>query len=154
MSPTSRYDVNEQKTSTLRKAARGPPPPPLAVYSTLSPKSHALYVPKGAKEIPDTRYRVYHQGWRCFTSSLIATTRGNNLREAVGHRSAQRISSAQTSLRLYAAPPKHQCIRRCHPYARNPPHKRFVVGLQLTLHASRRTPHGASRWVQACLPGR
>ena len=28
VSPTSRFDVNEQKENTLRKAARGPPPPP------------------------------------------------------------------------------------------------------------------------------
>ena len=29
------------------------------------------------------------------------------------------------------------------------PHTRFLVGLSLTLHATRRTPHGASRVVQA-----
>ena len=28
VSPTSRFDVNEQETNTLGKAARGPPPPP------------------------------------------------------------------------------------------------------------------------------
>ena len=52
-----------------------------------------------------------------------------------------------------AAPEKETiCIRRCHPYARKPA-SQAVVGIidrmQLTLHATRPTPHGASRLVQA-----
>ena len=42
---------------------------------------------------------------------------------------------------------RHCWCSRC----RNPPHKRFLAlgRVQLTLHATRRIPHGASRLVQA-----
>ena len=43
----------------------------------------------------------------------------------------------------------NQLIRRCHPYARKSASQAVLSRMQLTLHATRRTPHGASRLVQA-----
>ena len=39
----------------------------------------------------------------------------------------------------------NQLIRRCHPYARKPAPQAVLSRMQLTLHATHRTPHGASR---------
>ena len=43
----------------------------------------------------------------------------------------------------------NQFIRRCHPYARKSASQAVLSRMQLTLHATRRTPHGASRLVLA-----
>ena len=43
----------------------------------------------------------------------------------------------------------NRSIRRCHPYARKSASQAVLTKMQLTLHATRRTPHGASRLVQA-----
>ena len=40
-------------------------------------------------------------------------------------------------------------IRRCHPYARKSASRAVLSRMQLTLHATRPTPHGASRLVLA-----
>ena len=40
--------------------------------------------------------------------------------------------------------PPSRLIRRCHPYARKSASKAFLSRMQLTLHATRPTPHGAS----------
>ena len=42
-----------------------------------------------------------------------------------------------------------QFIGRCHPYARKFASKAVLSRMQVTLHATRPTPHGASRLVQA-----
>ena len=42
-----------------------------------------------------------------------------------------------------------QFVRRCHPYARKSASQALLSRMQLTLHATRRTPHGASRLVLA-----
>ena len=44
---------------------------------------------------------------------------------------------------------QNQFIRRCHSYARNSAAQAVLSRMQLTLHATRRTPHGASRLVLA-----
>ena len=43
----------------------------------------------------------------------------------------------------------NQLIKCCHPYARKSASKAVLSRMQLTLHATRPTPHGASRLVQA-----
>ena len=43
----------------------------------------------------------------------------------------------------------NQFIRRCHPYARKSASQAILSRMKLTLHATRRTPHGASRMVLA-----
>ena len=43
----------------------------------------------------------------------------------------------------------NQSIRRCHPYATKSASRAFLSGMQLTLCATRPTPHGASRLAQA-----
>ena len=42
-----------------------------------------------------------------------------------------------------------QTIRRCHPYARKSASQAALSRMQLTVHATRRTPHGTSRLVLA-----
>ena len=42
-----------------------------------------------------------------------------------------------------------QFVRRCHPYARKSISQAVLSRMQLTLHATRRIPHGASRLVLA-----
>ena len=55
------------------------------------------------------------------------------------------------SLSLEVATPenKYFLIRRCHSYARKSASKPVHGRMQLTLHTTRPTPHGASRLVQA-----
>ena len=40
---------------------------------------------------------------------------------------------------------RKQTIRRCHPYRRKSDSQAVLSTIQLTIHATRRTPHGASR---------
>ena len=51
-------------------------------------------------------------------------------------------------LSLEVATPENKSVRCCHPYARKSASKAVLSRKQLTL-ATRRTPHGASRLVQA-----
>ena len=44
---------------------------------------------------------------------------------------------------------QNQSIRRCHPYARKSASRAVLSVMQLTIQATRRTPHGASRLVLA-----
>ena len=48
-----------------------------------------------------------------------------------------------------ATPEKKQLAGRCHPYARKSASKAVPSRMKLALHATRPTPHGASRLVQA-----
>ena len=53
------------------------------------------------------------------------------------------------SLHRPCPPPQKQFIRCCHPYARKSASQAVFSRMQLTLHATRRTPHDASRLVLA-----
>ena len=44
---------------------------------------------------------------------------------------------------------RNQLVRPCHPYAGKSDSQAVLSRMQLALHATRRTPHGASRLVQA-----
>ena len=44
---------------------------------------------------------------------------------------------------------KNQFIRCCHPYARTSAAQAVLIRMKVILHATRRTPHGASRLVLA-----
>ena len=62
-----------------------------------------------------------------------------------------------TMLSLKVATPENKYIRsqRCHPMQETPSHNRFLVSIQLALHATRPTPHVSLRaWCEPCLPGR
>ena len=59
------------------------------------------------------------------------------------------LSSAFDSHQASPTPFPPQLIRRCHPYARNSASHAVLSRMQLALHATRRTPHGASRLVLA-----
>ena len=67
------------------------------------------------------------------------------------------IHASVTYHRVYypTLPPsqkKKQFIGRCHPYARKSASLAVLSRMQLTLHATRPTPHGASRLVQQAMP--
>ena len=68
-----------------------------------------------------------------FQRDIASTTR-----RTIGHCAVYNCSCAQFI---------HQFIRRCNPYATTSASQVVLSGMQLTIHATRRTPHGASRLV-------
>ena len=59
-----------------------------------------------------------------------------------------RCDAGRATTRLPFGDPSRQFVRRCHPYARSSASQAVFGRMQLTLHATRRTPDGASRLVQ------
>ena len=107
----------------------------------------------GAESTPPRRVQRYCCSWHYVSREA---------RPVPTKRSLPNQNNVSTR-RLYAGPTKpppwglrkwphrntNQFIRRCHPNARKSVSQAALSRTQITLHATRRTPHGASRLVHA-----
>ena len=69
--------------------------------------------------------------------------------EIYGEASTRKLHSIPNAVSGSGRHDTNKSIRRCHPYARKSVSQAIRSKMQLTLHATRPTPHGASRLMQA-----
>ena len=94
--------------------------------------------------------QIIYAGWRTLTPHMgnDRITQCDSV-HMVRHPRGSHIEYTHCRLRKWPHQETNQSIRRCHPYARKSASEAVLSRMQLTLHATCPTAHGASRLVQA-----